>query len=362
MSRIPLALMLLVAATTAHAQSRPAAVEVARAHVRVLSPEIEAVGTVQARAAADLAAGAAGRLEWVAEPGSLVNEGQPVARLETTELELARAEQAARVQREEVNLRSLDRELERMRLMGGAVSRAQFDQAESQRDLARADLALARAALAQTEERRARTTLLAPFSGVLAERLRRAGEEVNRGEIVVRVLDPENLEIRLFVPLQHLRVVRPGDSVEVRGERGAFEATVSAIVPAGDSASQSFEVLIGAPHIERLLAPGQTVRVKLPLGVPQEATAIPRDALIIRSGGIFVYRVNGEQRAERVDVKLGIADGDWIGVDEGLSPGDAVVVRGGESLRPDQDVKVVGVFEHETTRISVTVVADDGRS
>ena len=356
MIRFALTFSLLGAALAAHAQPGPAAVEIALARVQRLAPEIEVVGTVRTRTAADLAAAAAGRLEWVAEPGSLVTEGEPVARLDVTELELVRAEQAARVAREEVNLRSLDRELERLRVLGDAVSRAQFDQAEAQRDLAGADLELARLTLAQTAERLARSTVLAPFSGVLAERLRRAGEEVNRGEIVARVLDPDNLEIRLFLPLQHLRAVQAGGSVEVRGERGAIEAQVRAIVPAGDSASQSFEVLIGAPHIERLLAPGQSVRVRLPLGLPVEALAIPRDALIIRSDGIFVYRVNGEQRAERVDIRLGVADGDWIAVEEGLEPGDAVVVRGGESLRPDQSVKVVGVFEYDAGLGSALVI------
>jgi RND family efflux transporter MFP subunit len=356
MIRILVFLSLSVAAMAAHAQARPMAVEVAEARTRVLAPEIHAVGTVQARAAADLAAGASGRLEWVAEPGSPVTRGQPVAKLDTAEVELARAEQAARVQRAEVNLRSLDRELERLRVMADAVSRAQFDQAEAQRDLAGSDVALARVALAQTEERLARSELLAPFSGVLAERLRRAGEEVNRGELVARVLDPENLEIRLFVPLQHLRAVRQGDVVEVLGARGALAGEVRAIVPAGDAGSQSFEVLIVAPQMHVLLAPGQTVRVRLPLGEPQEMLAIPRDALIIRSDGIFVYRVNGEQRAERVDVRLGIADGDWIAVEEGLMPGDAVVVRGGESLRPDQDVKVVGTFDYEAHHVGAVAI------
>jgi RND family efflux transporter MFP subunit len=356
MTRIVLFFSLLGAAFAAHAQARPVAVEVAEARVRVLAPEIDAVGTVQARAAADLAAGAAGRLAWVAEPGTLVRQGEPVGRLDTTELALDRAEQAARLQRAEVNLRSLDRELERLRAMGDAVSRAQFDQSEAERDLARADLELARVALAQTEERLARSTLVAPFSGVVAERLRRSGEEVSRGEVVARVLDPDDLEVRLYVPLQHLRAVRQGDLVEVRGAQGAFEGRVRAIVPAGDSASQSFEVLIGAAELNSLLAAGQSVRVRLPLGLPKESLAVPRDALIIRSDGIFVYRVNGEQRAERVDVRLGVADGDWIAVEDGLLPGDAVVVRGGENLRPDQDVKVVGVFDYEAHHAGAVTV------
>jgi multidrug efflux pump subunit AcrA (membrane-fusion protein) len=71
----------------------------------------------------------------------------------------------------------------------------------------------------------------------------------------------------------------------------------------------------------------------------------PRDALVIRAEAIYVYRVNGDQRAERIVVKPGIADGDWIAVEGALAPNDKVVVRGGESLRGNDKVQVIGVLE-----------------
>jgi multidrug efflux pump subunit AcrA (membrane-fusion protein) len=58
-----------------------------------------------------------------------------------------------------------------------------------------------------------------------------------------------------------------------------------------------------------------------------------------------VSRVSSDRRAERVDVKAGLADGDWIGVEGKLAAGDEVVVRGGELLRGDEKLQVVGVFE-----------------
>jgi multidrug efflux pump subunit AcrA (membrane-fusion protein) len=124
-----------------------------------------------------------------------------------------------------------------------------------------------------------------------------------------------------------------------------FTASISAIVPAGDPRSQSFEVLVKAPRVEGLLAAGNTVDVELPLGTPRKALAVPRDALIIRAEAIYVYRVNGDQRAERIVVKPGVADGDWIAVDGALKSNDKVVVRGGESLRGDDKVQIIGVLE-----------------
>ena len=346
--RVVLALAVASVGTTGHAEERPpASVQVAEARVRQLEPMVHAAGIVRSRAAADLAASVAGRLQWVAEPGASVAAGEVVARLDTRELALARAEQAARVNRASVNLKALDRELDRLRASGNAVSRFTVDQAQSNRDLAAADLEVARALLAQTDDQLARSRLTAPFAGVVSDRVRRAGEEVARGEVVARLVNPDELEIRLFVPLRHVRAVQPGHVVNVTADSRRFTAAVSSIVPAGDPRTQSFEVLVKAPPVPGLLAAGNTVQVELPLGEPQRKLAVPRDALIIRAEGLYVYRVNGDKRAERINVKAGVADGDWIAVDGELAAGDQVIVRGGELLRGNDKVQVVGIFEEE---------------
>lgn len=332
---------------------RPAPVEIAKAEVRRLAPSVHATGLVRSRAAADLAAAVGGRLQWVAEPGTAVGAGQVVARLDTRELSLARAEQAARVKRAQVNLEALERELTRLRASGNAVPRFNVDQAQSNRDIAEADLQVARALLAQTDDQLARSRLTAPFAGVVSERVHRAGEEVARGEVIARIVNPDELEIRLFVPLRHVRAVQPGHEVEVVADDREFTARVSSIVPAGDPRTQSFEVLVKAPPVEGLLAAGNTVKVRLPLGEPQQRLSVPRDALVIRAEGLYVVRLNGQQRAERIAVKAGVADGDWIAIDGQVAPGDSIVVRGAEGLRGNEKLDVVGVFQQEPKRLSL---------
>jgi RND family efflux transporter MFP subunit len=341
----------LLAAPSLAQQERPSPVQVAHAEVRELAPSVHATGIVRSRAAADLAAAVAGRLLWVAEPGTAVAAGAVVARLETRELSLARAEQSARVKRAEVNLTALDRELQRLRASGNAVSRFNVDQAQSNRDLAEADLQVARALLAQTDDQLQRSRLTAPFAGVVSDRVRRTGEEVGRGEIIARIVNPDELEIRLFVPLRHVRAIQVGHAVDVVADRREFTATVGAIVPAGDPRSQSFEVLIKAPKVDGLLAAGNTVQVRLPLGEPQRRLSVPRDALIIRAEGVHVVRINAGQRAEQVPVQAGVADGEWIAVDGKLRAGDTIVVRGGESLRGNEKLDVVGVIEDEARQV-----------
>ena len=339
-----LASLLLLAPLAAAAQApAPAPVETAPVAERELAPTVLVTGQVQSREAADLAAAVAGTLAYVAEPGTRVPPHGVVARLDTDELRLQRLEQAARVRRGEINLAQLAREAARLKALGAAVSRVQLEQAENARDLAAADLDIARATLSQTDERLARAELRAPFGGVVAERVKRAGEEVSRGETVARVLDPDTLEIRLFLPLKHVDAVRAGDKVRVRADGRETQARVHRVVPAGDARTQSFEVLVELPPARELpLSSGSVVQVELPLGRPQTHLAVPRDALIIRSDGLAVYRVGPDHKAQRVAVTTGIADGDWVAVDGPLSGTDTVVVRGGENLHDGADVKIVG--------------------
>jgi RND family efflux transporter MFP subunit len=342
------ALLLLGTSLGATAQQGPqgpraAAVETAPVERRALAPRVTVTGQVRSRAAADLAVAVGGRLAWVAEPGARVGKNGVVARLDTDELELQRLEQQARVKRGEINRAQLAREAERLKALGTAVSRFQLEQAEAARDLAGADLDIARATLRQIEERLSRAELRAPFGGVVADRLKRAGEEVGRGEVVARLLDPETLEIRLFLPLRHVSAIRAGDEVKVKVEGAEGTARVRGIVPAGDPRSQSFEVLVDLPRAgEARLSSGSVVEVELPLGEPRALLAVPRDALIIRADGLAVFRVGQDNKAQRLAVTTGIADGEWVAVEGALLPSDSVVVRGGENLQDGATVKVIG--------------------
>lgn len=60
--------------------------------------------------------------------------------------------------------------------------------------------------------------------------------------------------------------------------------------------------------------------------------AVPRDALVVRADGLYVYRIQEGQLAQRVTVTTGLADADRVSVEGTLAAGDAVVVRGAETL------------------------------
>lgn len=348
MKPVFLATLLLVGAVPfAQAQPTPpaAAVRTAKAELRAIAPSVTVTGVVQSRAAADLAAPVAGRLLWVAEPGTLVKAGDVVARFDLEELQLQRAEQAARVTRSEVAVKSAAREAERLRAAGTAVSKLQLNQAEDTRDLAQSDLDIARVTLRQTEERLSRAALRAPVAGVVSERIKRAGEEAARGEVIARFSDTGNLELRLFLPLRHVRAISTGTAVKVITARGeTSEGQVRAVVPVGDARSQSFEALVDVASLKPAPPVGETLRVELPLAATRNALVVPRDAVVIRTEGSAVFRLKAGAAgsvAERVPVRLGVADGAYVAVEGALGPDDEVIVRGAETLADGAAVRVV---------------------
>ncbi|MEM8815990.1 MAG: efflux RND transporter periplasmic adaptor subunit [Pseudomonadota bacterium] len=340
-----LVLLLAVATEPAGAQQGPqSVVQVAEVSRTELTPTVPVPGTVFSRNELQVTAGIAGRLEWVAEPGTRLAAGAVIARLDREALELQRAEQVALLERAEISLRQLESQLRRQRELANEklVSEFELEQTEANRDLARSDTQISRVRIRQIEEQIARADVRAPFAGVVISRLRRAGEEVARGEVLGQMTDTQNLEVRAFVPLKHLPRTVVGGSLSVFAAETEYPGRIRALVPTGDVRSQTFEAHIDLPQeaVERWTV-GQLVSVAVPVRNPEMSLAVPRDALVLRASGVYVFRINSEDKAERVAVQTGDSSGSLIAVSGELWEGDRVAVRGAENLREGAEVKIM---------------------
>jgi membrane fusion protein (multidrug efflux system) len=92
------------------------------------------------------------------------------------------------------------------------------------------------------------------------------------------------------------------------------------------------------PNPDYALVDGQLVRVKLESGESEERIVIPQAALISDQEGTYVFVVDDGKAAVR-RVKTAGTSGTGMIIEQGLSPGDQVVVEGGQSLRPGVAVK-----------------------
>lgn len=320
----------------------PAAVRVASAEHLSLAPTTTVPGTVTSRFDARVAAEVTGTLVFVADSGTAVADGDVVARIENTQLQLQEAEAVASVQRETARLQFLAREADRLETLyqDGTVARSTYEQTVNNRDVSRSELAVQQARLAQVRDQLARTEIKASFDGVVAERLKQAGERVSPGDAVVRITAPRQLEIVARAPLASVPFLAEGLRLRVQGGEQVAQAVIRTIVPFGDARSHLFEIRLNLPGGGDWSA-GQAVRVAVPTDGEREVVAVPRDALILRREGAAVFRVNAENQAERIPVILGASDGMMIEVQGDVQAGDRIVIRGGERLRPGQTVMVL---------------------
>ena len=342
-SRITTLLFAALLATPAGAQEGkgppPAPVVVAEAESRTLAPVTWYPGTVISRNQARVAAEVPGRLEWVAEIGAAIAEGETVARLDDALFRQSLAENEAAVAREQARLTYLDAQVERLEtlVIQQTATRSRLDEAIAERDISRSELRAVRARLALTRERLERTQIKAPFGGVVTTRFRQSGEWAQSGEAVVRLVDTDSLEVQTWVPVAALAFVREGGELALEANPSRTRGTVQAIVPVGDNQSRLYELRLQIK--DQAWPVGQDLRVAIPTAAARPVTAVPRDALVLRRDGTSVYRIGEDGIAERVPVTTGIAEGALIEVD-GIAPGDRVVIRGGERLRPGQAVTV----------------------
>ena len=199
------------------------------------------------------------------------------------------------------------------------------------------------------EDLLARTTIRAPYSGVVVERLMTPGERVIEGSNVVRLVDQANLEVIARAPLEYMPFVRRGQRLNLRGGELAITGTVRTVVAVGSEDTHQFELrldLDGQPF-----PVGQTLRVSIPLSGARQALTVPRDALVLRPGGQSVFVVDANNEARQVSVEVGVGQGDDIEVLGAIAPGDRVVIRGNERLQPGQALSLMNSeFVHEQAR------------
>ncbi len=307
-----------------------------------LSPVVPAAGTVFSRSVTQITAGLAGRIEWIAEPGDRIDAGTAVALFDCELLELRREEQLALAERAEVNHAMLRREAERLEKLRESLVAAetQLSRLQGDRDLAASDLKIAKLRVRQTEAELGRCVVRAPFSGVVTEQFRHAGEDVERSAVLAAMTDTRNLEVRASVPIRYLPKIRAGVAVSVRSSEFELLGKLRTVVPAGDALSQTFEVRIDLPAAATdLIAAGQLVSVSLPLAAANVMT-VPRDSVVLREEGTFVMRINGENRIERVRIEVTEGTGQRVAVRGELRPGDRIAVRGAEALDDGETVVV----------------------
>ncbi len=317
----------------------PAIVTLARVEKTALTPNFTAPGDIVADRDSIVASEVAGRIQSTLNIGARVRRGTVIAVIDNRSARLARNQAAAEVRRLQADLKYQDRLVARLQqlLKEEAESEASLDEALSARDQTRARLAAARVALETANFDLSRTRILSPFDGQLVERKIEVGEYATPGREIARIIGRTGSEARVRIPIASAGSLAEGQEITILANAETRTSRIRSVIETGDEVSRTLEVR--APMGTHNMKMGSAISITVPTGVEREVLTAPRDALVLRDSGIFVYVVNRKNKtAKRVDVQVGEPNGDRVAISGKIADGDLIVVRGGERLRDGQQV------------------------
>ena len=199
-------------------------------------------------------------------------------------------------------------------------------------------------ALADAKRQLSYTEVRAPISGTVTERFVNLGDHVTVNQHLFDIVDFNSIVARVYVPEKELARIRPGQEARVFADargRDDRRGTVDRIAPRVDPRSGTVKVTISIPRNQELL-PGMYVSVELITEVHDDAILLPKKALVYDADQIFVFRMDGEDRVERLLVRPALEDRDNIEPLDGLAEGDRIVAAGQASLKDGSLVRLVG--------------------
>ncbi len=210
-----------------------------------------------------------------------------------------------------------------------ARARTSVDEARAERDLLQARLN--------------HTRILAPFNGVISERMKEPGDVLPLHTHVLTLFDPDSLIIKLHISEILLANIQEQDAVRIRidalGDQ-QFSGFISRKYPTINPVTRQGTIEVSLKPVPAGALPGQLARVTIETQTPPLRT-LPLGVVRHDARGEFVYRVDSENRVEHVPVRTGIQMGGVIEILEGLQDGDRIVSKGFLGLRTGKTVKVV---------------------
>ena len=283
---------------------------------------------------------------------------------ETQTVGLLQASQAD-LDRAKADQKKADQDFERAQALYGvkAMTRPDYDAAVAQHDTTTANV---QAAIRQIDARQGQlhaaqwdvvsakinlgdTNLIAPMPCVIVEKDVEPGDLVAAGTRAFILDDTRVVKVAFGVPdsmLSHFKMGLPVP-VQIDGLGRTLMGQVTQIAPSANSQSRVFNIEISLPNGDRSLKVGMIASVRIEQGNPQTVPVVPMNALITAESGTNNYSVftiqerNGKQFAQLKSVRIGEALGKSVVINEGLLPGERIVINRTDQLADGSLVRVI---------------------
>ena len=328
-------------------------VTVAEARVGAATRELALPATVMGLHETGLHARSSGYVRrWLADMGAQVRAGQPLAEVETPELDQELGQARASLTQVEATLGLTRATLERWTdlVKEDAATRQELDEKQAAYDAARASAAGARANVERLQALKRFGSVVAPFAGVVTARNVDVGALVTAGGAGGRPLftiaQVDTVRVMTNVPQSAAPAVRVGQPADVLVQElgsEAFRGRVTRTAQALDPATRTLLTEVQVANPGRRLLPGMFAQVRLTTqgGGVAPPLLVPANTLLFGADGPQVAVVDGG-RVRITRVTLGRDYGTEVEVTSGLAPGATLVVNPSDDVTDGAAVKVAG--------------------
>jgi RND family efflux transporter MFP subunit len=303
-------------------------------------------GSIQPERKADLRAEvSAVVLQVLKENGDLVRRGDVLARLDPTSIRDNLQSAEANVRNATQALDQSERNLQRLKTLrdSGMTSLQALDDAEVRRNAAQSELAASHARAVLARQQLERTTVRAPFDGVVSDRKVSAGDTASVGKELLKVIDPGSMRFAGRVSADKISVVRVGQAVSFRinGYAGQeFRGKVTRVDPSANDVTRQVEVLVSFDEVRQARVAGLFAEGLIEAS-STKAVTLPESVLLRSGDKASVWRVKSNTLS-RVDLALGARDprSGHFEVRSGLTDGDVILRNPSSSYKEGQSAEM----------------------
>ena len=318
---------------------------------------VEASGSVTAERRSSLSARTAGLVGNVAvDAGSRVEKGDVLLELDSAlaRLALERSKEGLKEARSGLAERKrLFDEGQKLAATGG-IPKTEAEARQAALNVQIAAVNQLEVTVRERSEILDRHRVIAPFSGVISSKLTEVGEWVETGVPVLDLVEVDAVRFDAQLPQERYASLPLDTTATVRLDSlpdRELPARILTKVPVKDPVSRTFLIRLAVEAPSEAMAPGVSGRAVFQIKKSADALTIPRDAIVRQpDGGVTAWVVNGSSNDLRVaaqPVTIGGNLSATVEILSGLEEGQRVVLRGNETLREGQAIRILETKELE---------------
>jgi RND family efflux transporter MFP subunit len=329
------------ASQNAHAGGPPAMpVKVQEAQATAVNDASEYVATLKSRDSAVIMPQVEGQVvKILVRSGDAVAAGAPLMEIDPLKQQATVKSQESSRAAQQANVIWTKQQYERSQGLysAGVISRQDLDQAKSAMDAAQAQVDSLDAQVREQEVQLHYYRVAAPWSGIVGDIPVHVGDRVAVTTQLTTVDKPGSLEVYVYVPIERSALLKMNLPVQVLDSNGKVlaDSRVSFISPQVDNTTQTVLVKARIANSNDALRQSQFIHARIVWGTHQNPQ-VPILAVSRLGGQYFVFvaeaQNGGSYVARQKPLKVGQTVGNDYEVQEGLKPGDKVIVSGTQFL------------------------------